>query len=256
MGSNSAAPVAAVEPVSMRSSAFSGRGGFIYQIVNKVTGESYIYGTTIATPERRWKAHVCAALFGRRDIDRAIRRYGPEAFELRVLMVCPTKHSLRLHLAEYYTEVRRPDVCQLPKSVTAPILVHALPGQPTEILPDHLRCRYRLPWGYENKHLLGLQRKRLMMLLRRYPQVKEGLGQVLSITQLAYCWGVQPPDVLRMLERLAKRSQGQVVMTRGYDDGAGNLVFERPWWQDYLPRDDRVKVVRIYVGPGPEEVPA
>lgn len=252
MGSEAAAPFT---PVSKPSSASRMRGGFIYQLVNTLTGDRYVYGTTLPTPEERWRSHRYAALFGGRTIDQAMRRYGSDAFEMEVLAYCPTWWRLRKRLEEYYQDIPRPDVFQTPKHLRHPELYNqALSSQPEEAVPTRLRCPYRLPYGYENRHLLRKQQARLQQLLRRYPKVKQGLGQVLTVTQLSVCWELRASQVFRALERIAKRSRGQVVIARGYDDGTGTLVFERPWWRDYMLRDEALKVVRIYVGPGPSEV--
>jgi hypothetical protein len=121
---------------------------------------------------------------------------------------------------------------------------------PVEAVPSpNLRCPYHLPYGYEGRGLLKLQRERVRKLLRRYPKVKQGLGQVLSVTQLGTCWEIPAAHVPGVLERIVKRSRGQVKADRGYDDGTGTMIFERPWWRDYMPREETIRCFRVYVGP-------
>ena len=71
----------------------------IYKITSKTSGKSYI-GQTIYTAELRWKRHKKdAKANGARQctaINRAIRLYGENDFELTTLVEC-TKEELDTH---------------------------------------------------------------------------------------------------------------------------------------------------------------
>lgn len=63
--------------------------GYIYKITNKINNKSYI-GLTTKTPEERWKQHIRTAYSpNSKDYNelfkKAIRKYGPENFEISVL---------------------------------------------------------------------------------------------------------------------------------------------------------------------------
>ena len=60
--------------------------GFLYKATSP-SGKSYIGITSKSVPER-WKQHAYAASRGRRGLlCSAIRKYGPEAFTLKVMAV-------------------------------------------------------------------------------------------------------------------------------------------------------------------------
>lgn len=61
----------------------------IYKITHKIYGTSYI-GQTTKTLKSRWTSHVSAALKGKRTfkLHHAIRKYGPEAFEIEEVCTC------------------------------------------------------------------------------------------------------------------------------------------------------------------------
>ena len=84
--------------------------GFIYRIKNRLTQKCYIGETTAPDPEKRWKNHLnaikrgsgCPAL---RD---AIQKYGVEAFEFKVLIICFDEdrfHYEREYIQRYNTQV-------------------------------------------------------------------------------------------------------------------------------------------------------
>lgn len=73
--------------------------GVIYKITNKINSKSYI-GQTIRTIEKRWKEHLknkshCSALSS------AIKKYGAENFEIKVLAICSSIEELN-HRESYY----------------------------------------------------------------------------------------------------------------------------------------------------------
>lgn len=62
----------------------------IYKITNKVNGKIYV-GKTSETKEKRWKRHVWFAGKGRNIyFSAAIRKYGPDAFEMETLAEADT----------------------------------------------------------------------------------------------------------------------------------------------------------------------
>lgn len=62
----------------------------IYKITNKLNGKQYV-GQTIATLNKRFSSHVCAANKGSTSIiHNAIRKYGKAAFEIELLEECPS----------------------------------------------------------------------------------------------------------------------------------------------------------------------
>jgi len=84
--------------------------GFIYRIKNRLTQKCYIGETTAPDPDKRWKNHLnaikrgsgCPAL---RD---AIQKYGVEAFEFKVLIICFDEdrfHYEREYIKKYDTQV-------------------------------------------------------------------------------------------------------------------------------------------------------
>lgn len=61
----------------------------IYKITSKSSSKSYI-GITKQGLRRRWLAHVATANRGRVAMSRAIRKYGPDDFDVIALAVAPT----------------------------------------------------------------------------------------------------------------------------------------------------------------------
>lgn len=62
---------------------------YVYQIINKVNGKSYI-GKTSNSIERRWKEHCNDRLrYPERALYRAINKYGVESFSIQVLEEVP-----------------------------------------------------------------------------------------------------------------------------------------------------------------------
>jgi len=71
--------------------------GYIYMIWHTVDRRVMVYiGLTKRTVKQRWIAHKCAALKGRdaMPIHRAIRRYGPESFQIATLHKAFSKEEL------------------------------------------------------------------------------------------------------------------------------------------------------------------
>lgn len=66
-------------------------GGCVYEIRNTVNDKRYI-GVTVFTPRRRWRQHVCTAFNAAEPgvFQRAIRKYGEDAFEISVRAMLPT----------------------------------------------------------------------------------------------------------------------------------------------------------------------
>ena len=64
--------------------------GYIYLITNKINGKKYI-GQTRTTVEERWYRHCLHAQNPKRaiGIDGAIRKYGAENFDYKVIKECP-----------------------------------------------------------------------------------------------------------------------------------------------------------------------
>jgi group I intron endonuclease len=56
----------------------------VYLLTNTVNGKLYV-GFTTKTVEQRWRQHRKDSSHGRHNITRAIRKYGPAAFEVRAL---------------------------------------------------------------------------------------------------------------------------------------------------------------------------
>ena len=84
--------------------------GFIYRIRNRLTQKCYIGETTAPDPEKRWKEHLNTIKRGRgcpalRD---AIQKYGVEAFEFKVLIICFDEdrfHYEREYIQRYNTQI-------------------------------------------------------------------------------------------------------------------------------------------------------
>ncbi len=84
--------------------------GYIYKIVNKITGKLYIGETAEKDPEERWRGHQQAFKKGRgcpalRD---AVQKYGIENFRFEVLVVCFDESRFemeRLYIRRYNTLV-------------------------------------------------------------------------------------------------------------------------------------------------------
>lgn len=80
------------EDYDLFAHADDNRPSCVYVATNKVNGKRYV-GMTRQKPKRRWDQHIASAL---RNGDkysgfhRAIRKYGPEAFEFSVLCECAT----------------------------------------------------------------------------------------------------------------------------------------------------------------------
>lgn len=69
---------------------------YIYFILNKVNGKYYV-GQTIKTPEKRWVVHQRDSRnrrFKNNHFSNAIRHYGAENFEVRILLVCYDQKTL------------------------------------------------------------------------------------------------------------------------------------------------------------------
>ena len=55
----------------------------IYLITNTINGKKYVGQTSLKTSSRRWSAHKRDAIYGvGTKFCRAIRKYGPDVFEL------------------------------------------------------------------------------------------------------------------------------------------------------------------------------
>ena len=67
----------------------------IYKITNKYNQKVYI-GQTIHSVQKRWNRHVSDAVNNRLDTHfaRAIRKYGPQAFSVTVMIKLIPKMSL------------------------------------------------------------------------------------------------------------------------------------------------------------------
>jgi group I intron endonuclease len=63
----------------------------VYLIANKVNGKQYV-GQTVKALKTRWSEHKSPAAITR--FSRAVKKYGPEAFEMSVLQVCETKEEM------------------------------------------------------------------------------------------------------------------------------------------------------------------
>lgn len=67
--------------------------GIVYLITNRTNGERYV-GQTVRPLERRWSSHLNAAKHGDGQLQRAIRKYGRDAFKTEVVGEYETKESL------------------------------------------------------------------------------------------------------------------------------------------------------------------
>lgn len=75
---------------------------FIYVATNRVNGKKYV-GQTVRTVALRWKIHCAAARNGEigcRAINAAIRKYGPESFDLKTIELPTGSTQDDLNLAE------------------------------------------------------------------------------------------------------------------------------------------------------------
>lgn len=78
----------------------------IYQITNKFNGKAYI-GQTVKTLSQRWINHITDALRGSAFlIHKAIRKYGPDAFDVKVLCKCGSAEELNDKEKFYIVERR------------------------------------------------------------------------------------------------------------------------------------------------------
>ena len=69
--------------------------GYVYLITHRDSGRGYVGQTTNPNPIRRWQGHVCdASSRFRCTIDRAIAKYGPEAFVFEVMGAAQTQQDL------------------------------------------------------------------------------------------------------------------------------------------------------------------
>lgn len=72
--------------------------GVVYKVQNKVTGKIYV-GQTTKTISQRWTEHVYDSI-GKKSKDRgsylheAVRKYGPDNFDISVLNLCCNKEAL------------------------------------------------------------------------------------------------------------------------------------------------------------------
>jgi group I intron endonuclease len=78
--------------------------GVVYRITNKINNKGYI-GQTVRTVAKRWNAHCrgkngCSALFS------AIKKYGKENFEIKVLARCDNLDQMN-HREIYYIKLFR-----------------------------------------------------------------------------------------------------------------------------------------------------
>jgi len=72
---------------------------FIYKITNKINGKFYIGFTSQTNPLRRFKQHLNAAKYDRKNnqpIIRAIQKYGYDNFEFKVLLEGEDKFLLKI----------------------------------------------------------------------------------------------------------------------------------------------------------------
>lgn len=78
--------------------------GAIYQILNIITGESYI-GSTKQPLKKRWWQAVAAANQGRKDmLYENIRNYGKESFEVKELHICDGTEDILTKEQEFIDE--------------------------------------------------------------------------------------------------------------------------------------------------------
>ena len=70
----------------------------VYKITFKTTGQSYV-GQTVKTLTQRWNSHVWTA-FNEKEkgyncfLQKAIRKYGPDAFTIETLHICESKEEM------------------------------------------------------------------------------------------------------------------------------------------------------------------
>src|SRR4051812_16198420 len=69
--------------------------GCVYLITNTVNDKKYV-GQTITAIKRRWNSHLCDAntRYRGNPLQKAIRKYGPEAFTITVLGVAFAQEQL------------------------------------------------------------------------------------------------------------------------------------------------------------------
>src|SRR5580698_5390231 len=69
--------------------------GSVYLITHRSSGRGYVGQTTNPVPIRRWQGHVCdASRRSRCMIDRAIAKYGAEAFSFEIVGRASTQQEL------------------------------------------------------------------------------------------------------------------------------------------------------------------
>ena len=80
-------------------------GGIIYLVTCTATGKHYV-GQTVRTLETRWAQHLRDAGPGRFEIPlhRALRKYGAENFDIRILETVCDRSDLNRREAEYTTQ--------------------------------------------------------------------------------------------------------------------------------------------------------
>lgn len=71
---------------------------FIYKVVNKKTGQSYV-GQTTRSVNTRWRQHIAQAKI--HGLAEAINQYGEDAFEVETLCECDSKEELNEKELEY-----------------------------------------------------------------------------------------------------------------------------------------------------------
>lgn len=68
----------------------------VYSITHIATGREYV-GFTSKTVSQRWRAHRAAATAGKQThFARALRKYGPDAFDIKLEAVLPTNAEAKL----------------------------------------------------------------------------------------------------------------------------------------------------------------
>lgn len=77
--------------------------GYIYCIQNKINGKCYI-GQTARSVKERFKAHCDHSVSGKLKIQRAIRKYGKENFEVITLMYLDSNTEIGLRAKLNYVE--------------------------------------------------------------------------------------------------------------------------------------------------------
>lgn len=75
----------------------------VYQIINKINGKLYI-GQTVQPLLRRWTAH-CTKNIKINAIGKAIKKYGKENFEIKILCRCSTIEEMN-HRESYYIKLK------------------------------------------------------------------------------------------------------------------------------------------------------